>query len=275
MQLTNELAHVPVVILCGGKGVMLNEEHSQRSNKALIQVHGQSMLYWVMQTYALHGSTEFILATGFQANRFGPVLQASGAQPVSGSGDCFTLKLGGKSCHLRLVVTPDEGSTGGRLLACRAALDSLGTRENFAVTYSDTLSDIDLGAEMRFHKKQGRIATIVAAKLPVRFRVLGIRTGEVVVRGFAARPVIEGASINGGYYLFTSAFWNAVSTLSPTVALENEPLEQLAAVGQLDAYEHKGAWQTCDAERDLVELSRLASQLSNSSAARGSVNDSV
>jgi glucose-1-phosphate cytidylyltransferase len=266
MQRSNELAQVPVVILCGGKGVMLDEAQTQRTNKALIRVQGQPLLYWVMQTYALHGSTEFILALGFQAEHFGPALLASGAQAVPDVADRYTLNLGGVSCQLLLVTTPAEASTGARLLACRAALTALGQRERFAVTYSDTLSDVDLGAEMRFHKKQGLIATIVAAKLPVRFRVLGIRTGEVLVRGFAGRPVIEGASINGGYYVFTPAFWQAVSTLNPDVALENQPLEQLAAAGQLAAYEHKGAWQTCDAERDLAELDRLACQLADRTA---------
>jgi len=263
MQQSNELARVPVVILCGGNGVMLNETLNQRTNKALIKLQGKPLLYWVMQTFALHGATEFVLAVGFQAEQFGPTLLAAGAQAGGKSADHYNLDLGGISCELQLVNTPAQASTGARLLACRAALAFLGEREYFAVTYSDTLSDIDLGAEMRFHKKQGLVATMVAARLPVRFRVLGIRTSEVLVRGFAARPVIEGVSINGGYYLFTPTFWHAASTLSPEVALENQPLEQLAAAGQLAAFEHKGAWQTCDAERDLTELDRLARQLAN------------
>lgn len=262
---SNELVHVPVVILCGGKGVMLDEQQPQRTNKALITLQGQPLFYWVILTYALHGATEFILAVGFQGERFGPALLAAGAQALEP--DSYRLTLGGQPCQVRLVPTVAEATTAGRLLDCRPALEALGPSVRFAVTYSDTLSDIDLAAEMRFHKEQGLVATMVAAKLPVRFRVLGIRMGEVLVRGFAARPVIEGASINGGYYLFTPAFWHVANSLSPTVALENQPLEQLAAAGQLAAYEHIGAWQNCDTERDLVELNRLALQLADQAAA--------
>lgn len=156
------------------------------------------------------------------------------------------------------IPTPVEATTGARLLACRLALEALGAPAGFAVTYSDTLSDVDLGALMRFHRAQGRIATLVAANLPVRFRILGIRAGEVLVRGFASRPVIEGPRINGGFYCFTPALWHAVDTLRAEMPLEERPLEQLAAMGELAAFDHPGAWQSCDAERDLVELERLA-----------------
>jgi hypothetical protein len=48
--------------------------------------------------------------------------------------------------------------------------------------------------------------------------------------------VIEGAPINGGYYLFTPKFWLVASSLSASTALENEPLEQLAAEGSLRSH---------------------------------------
>lgn len=265
MQDSNQLTQTPVIILCGGKGVMLHETQNARTNKALVRVQDKPLFYWVMKSYALHGANEFILAVGFQAELFGPELLAIGAKAVQGSLNQYIFVFGERVCRLQLVITHPALSTGGRLLACRSTLEALGEREQFAVTYSDTLSDIDLGAEMRCHKKQGKIATMVAAKLPVRFRVLGIRASEILVRGFAARPVIEGASINGGYYIFSPEFWHAADTLTPKVALEEEPLEQLAAAGQLVAYEHKGAWQTCDAERDLLELNRLACLFANQS----------
>ncbi len=256
--MSNELSRVPVVILCGGRGVILGEEQKQRTNKALIRIHGQPLIYWVMQRYALYGATEFILVVGFQAKLFGKVLQEAGARVQENEENLFALNLANLICQVKLVVSPPVASTGSRLLACHPVLERLGKHETFAVSYSDTLSDIDLGAEMRFHKKHGLVATMATAKLPVRFRILGIRTGEVLVRGFAERPVIDSVSINGGYYLFNFDFWRSVSNLGPNVALENQPLEQLAADSQLAAYSHNGAWQTCDAERDLLELNRLA-----------------
>jgi len=265
MKRSTELARVPIIVLCGGKGVLQETTQIQRTNKALIRVMDKPLVYWVIQAYALHGATEFILAVGFQAEQFGAALQSAGAEVVAGEADRYTLNLGSARCQLQLVFTAPEATTGARLLSCREALNAMGPRDFFGLTYSDTLSDVDLGAEMRFHQTQGRVATMVAARMPVRFRVLGIRTGDVLVRAFAERPVIEGAPINGGYYLLSPKFWQVASSLSASTALENEPLEQLAAAGQLAAFEHRGSWQTCDAERDLIELRRLAAELAKSS----------
>lgn len=256
--LTNEFNQIPVVILCGGKGILLDEKQNQRLNKSLIQVQDKPLFWWVMSHYALHGATAFILATGYQSERFGSALEAAGAKADAEEANCYVVTIATKSCRVRLVPTAQDATTGERLLACKPWLTQA---ERFALTYSDTLSDVDLSAEMRFHKTQKRVATLISTKYPVRFRILGIRQGESVVRAFAPRPVIEAAAINGGYYIFTSALWDDAYTLSKLVALENQPLERLAAAGQLAAFEHKGSWQHYDAERDLVELDKLALQI--------------
>lgn len=264
MQRSSELKNTPVVILCGGKGIIIDGACSERTNKALINIGDLPMFWRVIQTYVLHGASKFILATGYQGNKFGETLEQIGALQADGSPNCYHVLLGQQNCYVTLVNCGPDASTASRLLACKAALDATGDYDHFAVAYSDTLSDVDLGSEMQFHKKSGLICTLVAAKMPVRFRVLGIRPGEVLVRGFAARPVIEACTINGGYYLFSQNFWNVAHLLTHSIALENEPLEHLAAAGQLVAYEHRGAWQTCDAERDLPELDRIARQISDS-----------
>ena len=252
------LAGLPVIVLSGGRGVLFDEHQPVRTNKALVQVEGRPLLYWVMLAYAREGATDFLVAAGMQAEAIGQALGALGAVTDADDPACHRLALGGRSCAVRVVPTPAHATTGDRLLACRPALDALGRPERFAVTYSDTLSDVDLGAVLRFHLAQGRLATVVGARLPVRFRILGVRAGEVLVRGFADRPVIEAASINGGFYLFSAALWARVQTLVPGVALEEAPLEELAALGELAAFDHRGAWQCCDTERDLPELRRIA-----------------
>jgi glucose-1-phosphate cytidylyltransferase len=256
--LTNEFNQIPVAILCGGKGIILDEQQNQRLNKGLIQVHDKPLFWWVICHYSLHGATDFILATGFQGERFGAALETVGATADAGQPGCYVVTIAATTCRVRLVPTAQDATTGERLLACKPWLTQ---SERFALTYSDTLSDVDLSAEMRFHKSQKLVATLVATQYPVRFRILGIRHGETVVRAFAPRPVIEMASVNGGYYIFTGKLWNDAYGISKTVALENQPLERLATAGQLAAFDHKGSWQHCDAERDLAELERLAQQI--------------
>lgn len=258
---SKEFTQVPVVILCGGKGVLLDGAPTERHNKGLIPINGKPMFWWVMRHYAAYGATDFLLATGLQGERFGDALLAAGATK---QGDVFQITLGATLCHVRLVPTPVGATTAARLLACKPWL---GGAERFAVTYSDTLSDVDLSAEMRFHRQQQLTATLLGTRYPVRFRILGIRQGEARVRAFAPRPVIESTLINGGYYIFTRDLWNSSYGIDPSVALENETLERLAGAGQLAAFEHKGNWQHCDSERDIAELSRLARQLEDRLAA--------
>lgn len=258
---SKEFSQVPVLVLCGGRGVMFDERQHERSNKALISIRGKPLVWWVMGHYALHGARDFVLATGLHSERFSDALTAAGARR---EGEILCVTLGDQHCRIRLAPTPVEATTAARLHACRPLL---GNAERFALTYSDTLSDVDLSAEMRFHRQQQIAATLLGTRYPVRFRILGIRQGEFRVRAFAPRPVIESTLINGGYYIFTQEVWSPAYGLASAVALENEPLERLAAAGQLAAFEHKGSWQHCDSERDLAELERLARQLEERLAA--------
>lgn len=237
---------------------MLSEKSKHRVNKGLVEVLDKPLFLWVMHHYALHGATDFMLATGFQCEQFREALINFGAKAEAENPDTYDFTIAQTVCHVRLVLTAKDATTAERLLGCKPWLEQA---ERFVLTYSDTLSDVDLSAEMRFHKAQKLVATLVATKLPVRFRVLGIRSGEAVVRAFASRPVIEAASINGGYYIFTKEIWEKVYGVDAGGALEDKPLDRLAAAGQLAAFEHNGVWQNCDTERDLAELCKLALHL--------------
>ncbi len=257
----NQFDGVPVAILCGGKGVILDGAAGRRINKALVAVLGRPLFAWVMLHYAFHGAREFILATGLQdADLRDALASALGAVAAQGDAGLYKLRLAGRDCSVRLVTTGDVAATGDRMLACRAWLEHA---DHFCVTYSDTLSDVDLEAEMKFHRATGMAATLVAAQLPVRFRILGMRHDEPIVRAFASRPVIESAPINGGYYIFGRSLWKEHSPADsePALVLERDILERLARDSQLGAFAHRGLWQHFDCERDLAGLVPVAERL--------------
>lgn len=262
--MNESLRHIPVVILCGGRGVVLGEGQGERMNKALVRVHGKPLVWWVVLHYAAYGARDFLLPAGLQAERIAQALvEMCGAVPDAASPWSLHCEIRGIRRHLRLVQTGVEDSTAARLLACRHALEAVPT---FALAYSDTLADVDLGAELEFHQSHGMVATLVSTQCPVRFRILGMRQGESLVRAFAPRPVIEAAAINGGYYFFGRGIWDARYGVAREAPLETLPLERLAAAGQLQAFEHRGRWQYCDAERDLALLQPVAEQIAAQSA---------
>lgn len=245
-----DLSEIPVVILCGGNGVRVDDS-GRRLSKGLVEVAGFPLVVHLMRHYVEHGARRFILACGSGLDEYEAVLARLGSlseQEVSFSAP----GLAGSA----VIVDTGAGTlTGDRLRGVRPWIE---VAPWFWVTYSDTLSTVDLQALADFHLGHGKVATCLAARLPTRFRILGIRRGESEVRGFAARPVIQADYINGGFYAFRQEIFAAPYLECPgSDVLEERVLEALAQNGELMAFAHDGPWQHFDTERDLRLMSEL------------------
>jgi glucose-1-phosphate cytidylyltransferase len=60
--------------------------------------------------------------------------------------------------------------------------------------------------------------------------------------------------VNAGFFCFERA---ALEVLEPGSVLEREPLERLAAAGQLRAFRHVGFWECMDTHKDWITLNAL------------------
>lgn len=243
---------VPVIILCGGRGIYVDGS-GERILKALVPVTGEPMLFHVMARYLAAGAGRFLLCAGYQQDRLDRLLLDRGAQAL---GDrTYSLSVLGRPCQISVVDTGVESPTGDRI--SRVA-PLLGEASVFAVTYSDTLCNVSLSNVLEFHRRHGRLATLLAVRVPTRFRILGMRLGETQVRAFADSPVIRNDYINGGFYFFDRAVLGpGYLGVGTGVVLENSVLETLAASQQLQAYPYEGAWQYLDAERHILPLGRI------------------
>ena len=72
--------------------------------------------------------------------------------------------------------TGADTMTGGRLKRVAKYLDD----ETFCLTNGDGLSDVNIGAEVDFHKRHGKLATVLAVQPPGRFGVLNIGADQKV-----------------------------------------------------------------------------------------------
>ena len=61
--------------------------------------------------------------------------------------------------------------------------------------------------------------------------------------------------INGGFFVADPSVLDLVET--PDTIWEREPLEKLAAAGELVAFRHDGFWQAMDTLRDKHHLEQL------------------
>jgi glucose-1-phosphate cytidylyltransferase len=74
-----------------------------------------------------------------------------------------------------------------------------------------------------------------------------------LVRGFDEKPQVE-SWINGGFFCFEPG---VLDYLTEDSVLEREPLERLAADGELRAFRHDGFWDCMDTYKDAVLLNDL------------------
>jgi glucose-1-phosphate cytidylyltransferase len=142
-----------------------------------------------------------------------------------------------------------ETQTGGRIKRLAPLLED----ETFMLTYGDGVADIRCGELLDFHRSHGRLATVTAVRPPARFGGL-ILDGEHVSE-FTEKPQIGEGWINGGFCVLEPQVLDYLE--GDETIWEREPLERLAADGQLAAYRHDGFWQPMDTLRDVRLLNAL------------------
>ena len=140
--------------------------------------------------------------------------------------------------------------TGGRL---RRVADYVRNEEVFCFTYGDGVSDLDIRAEIAFHRSHGKWATIAAVRPPGRFGALE-RSGDQVT-GFVEKPRGDGGLINGGFFVLSPRCVDLIE--GDQTIWEAAPMTRLAEMGQMKAYEHDGFWQPMDTLRDKNQLEEM------------------
>jgi glucose-1-phosphate cytidylyltransferase len=222
----------PVVILCGGRGTRLRER-TESVPKALVEIGGRPILWHVIQIYAAQGFERFLLATGHMGEAVAEFAEAE-RWPDGVAVEC--------------VDTGLDTPTGGRVARLGERLNG----ESFCVTYADGVADVDLGAQLDFHRAHGGLATMTVVQPHLQWGVAELGEGDRV-DGFVEKPRSE-HWINGGFFCFEAG---ALARIGGNSVLEREPLETLAAAGELRAFRHEGFWDCMDTYKDAVVLNDL------------------
>ena len=242
------------VILAGGLGTRLGEETAIRP-KPMIEIGGLPIIWHIMKLYSAHGVNDFIVCLGYK----GYLIKEYFANYFLHTADVtIDLKNNAIEVHqnrsepwkITLVETGADTQTGGRLKAIRPYLTA---DQPFCFTYGDGLASIDINALIAFHRAHGKRATISAVAPPGRFGAIEFDGDRV--RNFREKPDGDGAMINGGFFVADPSVLDLVE--GPATLWEREPLEQLAASGELMAYRHAGFWQPMDTLRDKIHLEEL------------------
>jgi len=245
---------VKAVILAGGTGTRLSEETALKP-KPMVEIGGKPILWHIMKLYASHGVTEFLICVGYR----GYVIKEYFANYFLHMSD-ITFDLANNKVQIHqhsaepwqvtVVDTGEETQTGGRL---KRVAHFLRDQEMFCMTYGDGLCDADISAELAFHRRHQKLATVLAVRPPGRFGALAV--DGAAVTDVVEKPRGDGGLINGGFFVMSPQCLDLIE--GDHIAWEHEPLSALAKRGQLMAFEHTGFWQAMDTLREKAVLEEL------------------
>jgi glucose-1-phosphate cytidylyltransferase len=242
------------VILAGGLGSRISEETETRP-KPMIEIGGKPILWHIMKIYEAHGVTDFVVCLGYKgyvikeffANYY---LHACDVTFDLGQNAVEVHQSSAEPWRVTLIDTGETAMTGARL---RRVLPYVAD-DTFCFTYGDGVADIDIAGLVDYHRREGAVATVTAVQPPGRFGALEI--GGERVTGFAEKPHGDGGWINGGFFVLEPEVERYLPP-GDDLVWEREPLETLAADGQLSVYRHEGFWQPMDTRRELLHLQGL------------------
>jgi glucose-1-phosphate cytidylyltransferase len=225
----------------------------------MLTVGGTPLLMHVMRTLASGGSDEFILAIG----HLGHVVKDFFLQFQAHAGD-FTIRLGRQPSVAVHGDFPEEGwqvtcadtgehaSTGTRLRTAARMVP----RWPIVVAYGDVLADVDIPRLVAFHRAHGKLATVTAAAPPARFGHLALTDDHRVSRfdekRFAQDPATAAGLVSIGFFVLEKAAVERYIPADRDVMFEEDPIREMAADGELMAYQHDGYWQPVDTPKELA-----------------------
>jgi len=242
-----------VGILAGGKGSRLAEETVIKP-KPMVDIGGKPIIWHIMMQYSSFGFNDFVIALGYK----GEVLKKYILDFASLNGN---LKVDFRSGEVtsngglrpdwtvELIETGQETMTGGRIKRLAPFMGD----ETFMLTWGDGVSDISLSDLLAFHKSHGKLATLTAVRPPARYGHLEFEGNRVA--DFNEKPQIGEGWINGAFFVMEPGVFDYIE--GDDTQWEREPLEQLAADGQLMAYKHSSFWQCMDTLREKHILETL------------------
>ena len=242
------------IILAGSFGTRLSE-YTKLIPKPMVEIGGKPIIWHIMNHYARFGYKDFVVALGYK----GEVIKNYFLQYYAQNND-FTIDLSNgavsyinehtRDWRVTLVDTGAGSMTGGRVLRLK---DTIGN-EDFMLTYGDAVSNVDISKLVQRYKEAGKLAMVTAVHPTARFGELQVDEDDFV-RSFKEKPQVNQGWINGGFFVLSPKVFDYIENDFTT--FEAEPLERLAAEGQLKTYRHEGFWQCMDTVRDRDMLNKM------------------
>ena len=227
-----------VVILAGGLGTRISEETHVKP-KPMVEIGGKPIIWHIMKIYSHYGFNDFVVCLGYKgysikewfSNYF---LHNSDVTLDLETNSVTYHKNRSEKWRITLVDTGEKSMTGGRIKRIQEHVGD----NTFMMTYGDGVSDIDINKLVDFHKEHKKLATVTAVIPEGKFGVLSI-DDELVVTSFGEKTDNK-SRVSGGFFVLEPEVFSFLE--NDQTIFEKDPLEKLATMGELKAFNHDGFW---------------------------------
>lgn len=242
-----------VVILAGGFGTRISEE-TKIKPKPMVEIGDMPILWHIMKIYSHYGYNDFVICLGYKGNYIKEWFSDYFLQHSDVTFDLEhnTIKyhnVRGEKWKVTLVDTGAGTMTGGRI---KRISDYIG-KEPFLMTYGDGVSDVDITKLVAFHKKNMGLATITSVFPEGRFGTLFVDDNSTIT-AFSEKTDNKN-KVNGGFFVLEPEVFDHIE--GDETIFEKGPLEKLAQMGKLKAYQHNGFWKPMDTLHDKSKLEEM------------------
>jgi glucose-1-phosphate thymidylyltransferase len=216
------------------------------TNKHLLPIYDQPMIYYPIQTLVGAGITDIMIVTG--GNSAGDFLK------LLGNGKAFGLK------HLNYAYQEGEGG----IAAALALVEHFAAREPVCVILGDNIIQGNIRAVADSYRQQGEGAKILLKKVtdPQRFGVPELDGSRVVqIEEKPLQPKSEYAVI--GIYMYDARVFEIIRTLKPSGRGELEITDVNNAYierGEMTWDELEGWWSDAGTFESLLHASNLVAE---------------
>jgi glucose-1-phosphate thymidylyltransferase len=230
------------VVLGGGLGSRL-KPLTAVTNKHLLPVYNQPMIYYPIQTLVNAGVTDIMIVTG--GNSAGDFLK------LLGNGKTFGLK------HLNYTYQEGEGG----IAAALSLVEHFAAGESVCVVLGDNIIQGNICAAVDAYRQQGSGAKILLKQVPdpERFGVPELDGRRVVrIEEKPAHPKSQYAVI--GIYMYDARVFEIIKTLKPSGRGELEITDVNNAYierGEMTWDELQGWWTDAGTFESLLHASNL------------------
>lgn len=219
------------VIFAGGRGSRIRTDEDS-TPKPLVKIGDMPIIWHIMKIYSYYGIKDFIICLGYRIDLFKKFFSTIN-----------------EDWSIKLIDTGLNTCTGGRLKKIEKYINE----DEFALTYADAVSDIDISDLIEFHKKHKKLLTLSVFKSKERFGIFEIKNNKI--KSFREKELRECEWINGGYMIANKKIFSYLNKNSGQ--FEDEVIRKLMETNDVTAYQYDGFWQCMDYRDEQRQLNKL------------------